>query len=147
MKSMVILTAFALAAAPSLAAPATTAESQIIEIERVWNAAVAARDPQTVDTILSQDFTFIGADGKQYGRADLLRMIGRKDIEVDPFTTEEVQVRIYGDTAVVTGRFTQVARQGGKSFTMPLRYTDVYVREGKSWKAVSAQATLIRDAK
>jgi ketosteroid isomerase-like protein len=54
------------------------------------------------------------------------------------YRLDEVQVRVYGEVALVraTGTFT---RRDGK--TGASRYTDVYVRANRDWRVVSAQVT------
>ena len=52
-----------------------------------------------------------------------------------------MRVRVWGAAGVVTGVNTVTARDG--SFAVRVRFTDVFVRRGDVWKAVSAQETLI----
>jgi hypothetical protein len=59
---------------------------------------------------------------------------------LESLTSDELSVRVYGDTAVVTGR--TIAKVGGASpQTVTLRFTDVYVRRSGRWQAVASQAT------
>ncbi len=55
---------------------------------------------------------------------------------------EEERVRIYGNAALVQASRAFTCKDGspGKS-----RYVDVYTRNGKEWKAVSAQITRIAE--
>jgi len=54
-------------------------------------------------------------------------------------TLSELKVRVYGDTAVVTGLNMAAAVDG--SFTTRIRFTDVFVKHAGTWRAVSAQET------
>lgn len=65
------------------------------------------------------------------------------DLVIDPFETRDVQVRLYGGTAILTGWFEQTGRFQGRAYRSRSRYTDVYVREGGRWAAVSAHASTL----
>jgi Domain of unknown function (DUF4440) len=52
----------------------------------------------------------------------------------------EVSVRVFGDSAVVTGRTTVQTRDDAAA-TVVLRFTDVFVRHGGRWQVVASQAT------
>jgi uncharacterized protein DUF4440 len=52
----------------------------------------------------------------------------------------EVSVRVFGESAVVTGR-TTVHTRDDASATFTLRFTDVFVRHGGKWQVVASQAT------
>jgi len=47
----------------------------------------------------------------------------------------EMQARVYGNTGVVMGIWTQGSRH--------LRFTDTYIRDGSKWRCVAAQTTPI----
>lgn len=117
--------------------------SDLLALEARWNQALVDQDIATLETILADDFVFVAPDGSVTGREALLGFVANRTVIVDPFVTEEVSVRIYGDTAVVIGRFTQTIRRGEQHQTTTYRYTDVYVREGEAWRAVSAQSAII----
>src|SRR5258708_7247981 len=53
-----------------------------------------------------------------------LRSGQEKILELDP---EELRVRVYGDTAIVTGHFTLVQRRNGRVDTFFARQTNVFV--------------------
>lgn len=86
---------------------------------------------------LADDFVCIQPDASVLGKTEFLRRMSEGP-GVSDYKLENVNVRIYGDTALVqaTGRFTRPDGSQGVS-----RYTDVYVRMNEGWKVVSAQIT------
>lgn len=126
------------------AALPTDDRSDILAVERAWDTAVVKRDTAALDRILADDFVLVWINGQVSGKRDMLQAIAARKAEIDPFETEDVNVRIYGDTAVVTGRFSQTAHLGERSETNQFRYTDVYHRTRHGWQAVSAHASLIK---
>jgi len=131
-----------LAVSPAHAGPREDADrAAILDTETRWNAAVAARDAAAVEPILSPDFILITPDGGLHRRADVLRMTGDKSVRVDPFVTRDVEIRLHGDSAVVTGWFAQTGAGASGPFNVVFRYTDVWRREGDRWIAVSAHAS------
>ena len=118
-------------------------EQQLKQVEREWNDAVVRRDVAALERILSDDFMLITAASTVSTKAQLIDTIKSPDLVIEPFDTQDVSVRVYGDTAVVTGRFTQKGSYKGKAFSNQFRYTDVYVKRALGWQAVSAQSTFI----
>ncbi len=86
---------------------------------------------------LADDFVCIEPDAAVLGKAEFLRRRSEGP-GISDYKLENVNVRIYGDTALVqaTGRFTRPDGSPGVS-----RYTDIYVRMNGEWKVVSAQIT------
>ena len=134
-----------LAAAPTFAAPPVQSDREVLlALEAKWNKAISDRDAAIAAEIISEDFRYIAPTGQVFDRNAVLKATGDPDYKIEPFKTEEVEVRVHGDTAVVTGRFTQVGSYKGEPSTVRMRYTDVYVRQGESWRAISAHSSLIR---
>lgn len=86
---------------------------------------------------LAGDFQVIDSDGAELDKAAFLIQTA-KGPDVAAYKLDKVNVRFYGDVALVqaTGIFT---RKDGSTGTS--RYTDIYVRDGKDWRVVSAQIT------
>lgn len=86
---------------------------------------------------LAGDFQVIDSDGAELDKAAFLIQTA-KGPDVAAYKLDKVNVRFYGDVALVqaTGIFT---RKDGATGTS--RYTDIYVRDGKDWRVVSAQIT------
>lgn len=86
---------------------------------------------------LADDFMVVESDGSVLNKEQFLHSTS-KGPDVADYRLQEVDIRIYGITALVraTGVWT---RQDGKMGMS--RYTDVYVRQNGSWKTVAAQIT------
>jgi ketosteroid isomerase-like protein len=69
-----------------------------------------------------------------------LRAGKEKILDVAP---EELKVRVYGDTAIVTGHFTLVQRRNGRVDTFFARQTDVFLKRGGHWLLAASQATSV----
>lgn len=86
---------------------------------------------------LAEDFVCIESDGSVLDKVQFLKNTV-KGPDVADYKLHEVEVRVYGDAALVraTGVWTREDGSMGMS-----RYIDVYVKERKEWKTVSAQIT------
>ncbi len=88
---------------------------------------------------LAEDFVCIESDGSVLNKAQFLTNT-KKGTDVVEYRLENVDVRIYGDAALVraTGLWTREDRSMGMS-----RYIDVYVKQKEEWKTVSAQISRV----
>ena len=86
---------------------------------------------------LAEDFVCIESDGSVLNKQEFLANTV-KGPDVADYKLEQVDVRIYGDAALVraTGLWTREDGSRGMS-----RYLDVYIKQSEGWKTVSAQIT------
>ena len=137
---LILLPATAFAQEP--AAPDSVRHS-LIQLEERWDDAIVRKDRALLERILAPGFVFIDADGSITRRNELLDGIMAAELEIDPFVTRDVEVRLYDRTAVLTGWFEQTGRYRGQAFRQRARYTDVYVLGPTGWMAVSAHASTL----
>jgi hypothetical protein len=56
----------------------------------------------------------------------------------------DLNVRVYGDAAVVTGRSIQTGKENGKDYSGDYWFTRMYVKRDGQWKTVALQTTRIQ---
>jgi ketosteroid isomerase-like protein len=112
-------------------------EMTIRSLNEAYIQAFLASDSAWFAAYLSEDFMFTDGRGVVVDRAIYLRL-DEAGTDVVDYQLDQVDVRMYGETAVVTalGIFRRRDGTPGKN-----RYTDVYVRIQNQWRAVSAQVT------
>jgi len=119
------------------------AEQEIIKLENEITDRTRRTDTAALERIISDDFTFIGGFGRFRDRASYLEMISH--IQYESYVKDEVKVRVYGSTAVTTGRITEKARRKGSQeiIDYQYRFTNMYVKHNDSWRQVAMQLTSI----
>ena len=65
------------------------------------------------------------------------------DFKMEAFDLDDINVRIFGNTAVVNGRSTLRVAFQGRSGTGVFRYARVYVKRHGPWQAVAQQLTRV----
>ncbi|MBN2336251.1 nuclear transport factor 2 family protein [Candidatus Bathyarchaeota archaeon] len=85
----------------------------------------------------------IRPDGSVFGKAEALRDYQPRVRYWELAESDDYRIRVYGDTAVVIGRWTARGVNRGERFDYQARYTSVWVREGGFWRMVSDQSTEI----
>src|SRR5262249_30288888 len=100
------------------------------------------RDKAALDRILAADFIFTDDEGAVYDKAQYIEA-ATKIIKVDSYDTDDNTVRVYGDTAVVTGRWTGRMTIDGKDASGSFRYTDTFVKRQGRWQVIASQDTRI----
>jgi ketosteroid isomerase-like protein len=127
--------------APAAGNDRSKAELELLALETAWDDAVAAKDRAKLEEIIADDFIMINANGSVSTRSEMLDWVMAPEVKVEPFKTEDVRVRIYGSTALLSGWFSLRGTSKGEPFEAMSRYTDVYVKSGGKWRAVLGQAT------
>ncbi|MEJ7731851.1 MAG: nuclear transport factor 2 family protein [Polyangiaceae bacterium] len=121
--------------------PATVA--QLTAQAEGWDKAIVRKDRPAIEGNMAADFRQIDGAGNLETKASFVDGLVSPDLEIDPYAVEDFDVRLYGDTALLTGRTRMTGRYQGKAFTSHYRYTDVYVRSAGAWQVVSVQISKI----
>jgi ketosteroid isomerase-like protein len=72
-----------------------------------------------------------------------MQEFGSGDRRIEAGSVDDLNVRVFGDVAVVTGRSILARSYQGKRASVTQRFTDVFVRRDGRWRAVASQGTQI----
>ncbi len=118
-------------------------EADLVQIERDAGRANFNCDYHYFDRLEAEEFVFTDSKGdvttKQQdlaGEKDCLKFDGTFDLD-------ETQVRLYGNTAVVTARVTVTGKKQGAPFRSRSRLTDVFVWRDGRWQIVAGHSSHI----
>ena len=117
-------------------------EQALMQMEREWVEAAQKKDTATLDRILANDWVGQGPTGattKSEALADLKSGKG----QLESITMGEMKVRVFGDSAVVTGSDDEKSSYKGKDTSGHYTWTDVFVKRQGRWQAAASQSTLI----
>ena len=118
-------------------------EEEIRRIESEWGDAFEKRDMEALDRFMADDYILTDPLGSVRTKAESLAAIERNEVYFESTKSDNVKVRINGDTAVVTGRSTFRGRYKGWSMAGQYQYTDVLVKRRGSWQAVGSHITAV----
>ena len=116
---------------------------QIKKLERERIEAGVRKDVALVDAATGEEYLQYDWEGKVLDKAAMLARIKSSDIQLQSNTLDEIDVRLYGNTAVVRGLATRKGSMDGKDISTSVRYTRVYVNREGRWQAVQFQQTRV----
>ena len=117
-----------------------TTETEIPLLEQSWMDAWIAKDRPTCERILADDFLLTSARGALMSKSEWLAG-AMGPFVCSSFKWEQIQVRPFGDVAIVHGRSTQEATVSGQDWSGLFLVTDVWVRRNGLWQVVSRHGT------
>jgi len=108
-----------------------------------WGLAYERKDLATLDRVMADEYILTDPLGNVRNKAETLAAIERNEVNFESTESDDVNVRINGDTAVVTGRSTFRGRYKGWSMSGQYQYTDVLVKRRGAWQAVGSHITAL----
>ena len=90
---------------------------------------------------LSDDYLRINFNGTEQTKKETLTYLRSGPSKILDLAPENLKVRLYGDTAIVTGRLTAVQRMNGKVITTFTNFTDVFAKRDGQWMLATSQFT------
>ena len=118
------------------------ADIQFLDV-RAYREALATRDVTTLDDIWADDYTFTNPHGALLTKKQRLENIRSGHTQIESVASEDEDVRVYGDTAVITARITLKGKYSGKESSGQYRSISVWVNQQGRWRLVANQLTLI----
>jgi hypothetical protein len=115
----------------------------IRRLDNEISVATWSADAVWFEENLADDYALITPGGAVRTKRDVIRELATPGLKMEPYEPQDVNVRLYGDTAVVTGRMIQRFTLGGIRHANDVRYTDVYVKRRTKWVLVSGHTSLI----
>ena len=109
-------------------------------IRKVDNERIQAQihaDATTLDRIYAADFIGVGPSGRVRTKPQVILDFRSGDLKFQSITTDDIQVRVYGNTAVETGRSTMIGQDKGKTVPRDTRFTRVWVKQQGHWRLVA----------
>ena len=118
-------------------------EEELLNLEKEFAQAIIKNDAEAIGRFLADDWIIIDPDGGIIDRSRFLGVIKSGALTHEMMESEDVSVRIYGDTAVVMGLTTSKGKFMGQDFTTRERATDIFVNQQGRWQCVFSQLTRV----
>ena len=111
-----------------------------------WASCVGHGQADELNKILDDSYQHTHGTGLVENREEFLGALRSGARKYEPIQLEEVKTRLFGDCAVVTGKFVLKVSVKGKMMEGVNRFTFVVVQTPQGPKIVSFQATAIKPA-
>lgn len=146
MKRLLVLVGLLLAGvAIALAQQSSSSDDggRILALEKAWNKALEAKDTKALDMLLASTFISVDIDGSLASKSEFLASVKAPDYQPSQAVTEQSNVQVYGDAAVVVGIFRIKGTEKGKSYVHRERFVDTWIKTNGTWQCVATTSALI----
>jgi ketosteroid isomerase-like protein len=116
---------------------------EVLQAEQAWVEAHQQLDLAAIERLMGEDYTIIRSDGSVIGKVEALASYASGTREWESAESDEYQVRLYGETAVLIGRWRAKGVNAGQPFDYAARFTAIYIKRDGYWQLVSDQSTPI----
>ena len=114
-------------------------EQLLREMNDEWVKALVRSDGETLDRIMAEDF-FFAYPMEGDDKAQFISDVVDGNVRVEFLNRENVGVRVWGDTAVLTAKDSAKWYYQGRDFSGHYKIVHVYSRRAGQWQLVSVQA-------
>ena len=117
------------------------AEEELLKLEEAFADAIVKNDLEGIGRLVADDWIIIDPNGGIVDRTRFFEVIKSGALAHDIMASEDFRVRVYGDSAVVTGITRTEGKFMGQEFSTQERATDVFVKRDRRWQCVLTHLT------
>lgn len=110
-------------------------DAELMQLERDIGDANVRRDKAFFERIEADEFVFTDSAGGLTTKAEDVASLDKPagEFKLVSYEPDDMKVRVYGKTAVVTGRTTTKLQSKDREVINRSRFTDVFVKRDGSW--------------
>jgi ketosteroid isomerase-like protein len=137
-----LITLLLLVAATSATSQSASPENEVRTSVAAFARAFQEADVSVLETILTENYIHVnGGSGNRLDRDQWLTWIASRRLEIESgdfvyetYLVEDLQVQLYGDSAVVVGVTRSNGQRNGVPFTNAGNFTNIWVRQNGVWR-------------
>jgi ketosteroid isomerase-like protein len=107
--------------------------TELTQVEEAFTLAMILNDVSRIAACIADDWVLVTPEVGVVSRARILHVIASGELSHDTMTKEVTRVKVYGDTALVTGRGRNTGCFKGQRIAADEWITDVYRRVDGRW--------------
>ena len=119
-------------------------EAALKAIEEKWDTATLKGDTAALGSILADSYSQTTSEGKIRTKAEMIAAMKSGEIKYQASKADDLKVQVYGDAAVVTGRWKGKFTEKGKAMDVTERFTDTFVRQNGQWRCVATHTSPLK---
>lgn len=116
-------------------------QQEILRVETELCHAFEAGDAETLRKALDPTFTLTDSRGVVTDLGQNLAEVASGDPDYEIFRNHGQKIRLYGDSAIVTGITSIKSHSGDTTFEGDFQFTDTWVRRDGGWKLAASHAS------
>ena len=116
-------------------------EDDVLATQTERFRAIVEADVDTLDAILAPELVYIHSHGGVDTKDEFIESLSSGRVDYLELAPKDVQIRLYENSAVVTGDISLRVAAGGQEHQLAMRFTEVYVYNDNRWQLVSWQST------
>ena len=127
--------------APIARADEAADKTQLIELEKRSAAALISGDFQALGSIFAEEWKVVGPDGQVLTRQQVFEQLRGTDLKFTSYDISELDVHIFGDTAIVIGHGNPHGETRGEKFELNEVFSDTFIRVGGQWRCILSHSS------
>jgi ketosteroid isomerase-like protein len=141
MKRWMLMPALVLAMAGAQARDAKQDERAILRAEAAICEAFESGDAAYLRGALDPRFTLVDSRGTVTNLEQNLQEVQAREPRYETFRNHGQSIRLYGDTAIITGITSIKGTAGGEAFAADFRFTDTWLYRDGRWLLAASHAS------
>lgn len=115
---------------------------EVFAVVAKWSEAVRSRDERELRNVFETDLVITAWDGKTRGKAEEIALLTAKsESTIVSIVNEEMKVRAFGDTALVTARTKMRTVANRKDAFTVFRFTAMLLKRDERWQIIALQTS------
>ena len=116
------------------------AKQKVISAQEARFSAMINADTERLDTLLADELSYSHTTGWTETKSGFLNTIETRKIDYLSLVSKNPEVRIYDNTAVITGLADVKVKVGGEQKEFTIRFLEICRKQDNSWKLVAWQS-------
>lgn len=115
-------------------------EEVLIELGKSWDEAMIRNNVEEIAEYMTDDWVIVGSNGITT-KAIFLESIKSGVVTHHQMDSDQMTIKIYGDTSIVISRGTSAGTYNGRSFDLYEWSTSIFIKKEGTWRCVSTMVT------
>ena len=123
---------------------AETDRQELASLEKEWMSAMQARDRDRLEELVADGFRFTAIHlGPEPMTREQWMGAAMEGYTITTFAFEEMEIDLFGDTAVIHARYSQIASFATVNLSNVFRLTDVWSRHSGAWQVAARHSSIL----